>query len=79
MEYPIEHLLFSADASLLKPEPEIYAHADGVYGTSPGDVVFFDDRVENIDAARAHGWDAYVWVDPATALDIVAQGVLARG
>lgn len=70
----MEHLVFSADAGLLKPEPEIYAHADGVYGTSPGDVVFFDDRADNIEAARAHGWDAHVWVDPATALTVVNRG-----
>ncbi|MBN9103323.1 MULTISPECIES: HAD family phosphatase [unclassified Pseudonocardia] len=70
----VVHLVFSADAALLKPEPEIYAHADAVYGTSPGDVVFFDDRTENVEAARAHGWDAHVWVDPETALGVVARG-----
>ncbi len=70
----VDHLVFSADAALLKPEPEIYAHADGVFGTSPADVVFFDDRADNIEAARAHGWDAHVWVDPDTALSIVARG-----
>ena len=69
----VDHLVFSADAALLKPEPAIYAHADGVYGTSPGDVVFFDDRADNVDAARAHGWDAHVWVDPETALRVLAR------
>lgn len=70
----MKHVVFSADAGLLKPEPEIYAYADGVYGTAPGDVVFFDDRPENIDAARAHGWDAHVWVDPDAALAVLARG-----
>lgn len=69
----VEHLVFSADAGLLKPDPAIYAHADGVYGTSPGEVVFFDDRPDNVAAARAHGWDAHVWAGPDAALDVLAR------
>jgi putative hydrolase of the HAD superfamily len=64
----ISHLVFSADVALVKPDPQIYAHADSVYGTEPGDVVFFDDRVENVEAARAHGWDAHVWTGADAAL-----------
>jgi putative hydrolase of the HAD superfamily len=64
----IPHLVFSAEVALVKPDPGIYAHADSVYGTEPGDVVFFDDRVENVEAARAHGWDAHVWTGPGAAL-----------
>jgi putative hydrolase of the HAD superfamily len=64
----IAHLVFSAEVALVKPDPQIYARADAVYGTEPGDVVFFDDRVENVEAARAHGWDAHVWAGPEAAL-----------
>jgi putative hydrolase of the HAD superfamily len=69
----IAHLVFSADVALAKPDPAIYAHADSIYGTDPGDVVFFDDRVQNVEAARAHGWDAYVWAGVAAAVDAVAR------
>jgi putative hydrolase of the HAD superfamily len=65
------HLVFSADVGLMKPDPAIFAHADAVYGTQPHQVVFFDDRVDNVAGARAHGWDAHVWVDPATALEML--------
>jgi putative hydrolase of the HAD superfamily len=64
----IAHLVFSAEVALVKPDPQIYARADAVYGTEPGDVVFFDDRVENVEAARAHGCDAHVWASPEAAL-----------
>ncbi len=67
----VAHLVFSADVGLAKPDPAIYAHADSVYGTEPGQVLFFDDRADNVAAARAHGWDAHVWVDPATALGVL--------
>lgn len=65
----IAHLVFSAEVALVKPDPEIYAHADSVYGTEPGDVVFFDDKPENVEAARTHGWDAHVWAGADAALD----------
>jgi putative hydrolase of the HAD superfamily len=64
----IAHLVFSAEVALVKPDPQIYAHADSVYGTEPGDVVFFDDKPENVEAARAHGWDAHVWAGAGPAL-----------
>jgi putative hydrolase of the HAD superfamily len=69
----VAHLVFSADVALVKPDPQIYAHADSVYGTEPGDVVFFDDRPENVEAARAHGWDAHVWAGAAAALDVLGR------
>jgi putative hydrolase of the HAD superfamily len=69
----IAHLVFSAEVALVKPDPEIYAHADSVYGTEPGDVVFFDDKPENVDAARAHGWDAHVWAGAHSALDVLGR------
>jgi putative hydrolase of the HAD superfamily len=69
----ITHLVFSAEIALVKPDPQIYAHADAAYGTKPGDVVFFDDRVENVQAARAHGWDAHVWAGAEAAIEVVAR------
>ena len=69
----IAHLVFSAEVALAKPDPEIYAHADSVYGTEPGDVVFFDDKPENVEAARAHGWDAHVWAGTDAALDVLGR------
>ena len=68
----VEVLVFSAEVRLVKPDPRIYARADTAYGTAPGDVVFFDDREDNVAAARAHGWDAHVWVPGTTAADVLA-------
>jgi putative hydrolase of the HAD superfamily len=67
----VDVLVFSADLGLAKPDPRIYARADAAYGTDPHEVVFFDDRAENVAAARRHGWEAHLWVDPATALEAI--------
>lgn len=63
-----QRLLFSADVGLMKPDPAVFARADVELGTRPGAAVFFDDKAENVAAARTHGWAAHVWEGPAAAL-----------
>ena len=48
--------VFSARVQLLKPEPEIYAHAAAAFGRRPADLLFLDDHWPNIVAAREAGW-----------------------
>src|SRR5688572_13177648 len=43
---------------LAKPERAIYDAALATFGCSPSEVLFFDDLVENIAAARDAGWKA---------------------
>ncbi|MCW5776376.1 MAG: HAD-IA family hydrolase [Phycisphaeraceae bacterium] len=43
---------------LAKPDPTIYHAFVARTGTTPGDVLFFDDLDENVAAARACGWRA---------------------
>ena len=74
----LDVLVFSADLGLAKPDPRIYASADTAYKTAPADVVFFDDRADNVTAARAHGWDAHLWVAGTTAADVLAAHNKAR-
>ena len=59
--------VFSARVQLLKPEPEIYEHAAKVFGRAPADLLFLDDHLPNIVAAREAGWMAIHFVDAAQA------------
>lgn len=59
--------IFSARVQLLKPEPEIYVHAAEVFGRAPADLLFLDDHLPNIVAAREAGWQAIHFVDAAQA------------
>ncbi len=68
----MERLLFSAEIGVMKPDPAVYVSADAAFGTVPGDVVFFDDRADNVAAARDHGWDAHLWCNPETALQVLS-------
>lgn len=50
-----EHCWFSCDLRLIKPEPEIYARVLAALGNRPADVIFVDDRADNVAAAAAAG------------------------
>jgi putative hydrolase of the HAD superfamily len=52
------HHTFSHRLKMAKPEPAIYAHAAEGLQTAPADVLFIDDREENIAAAHAAGMQA---------------------
>ena len=49
------HCTWSHRLTLAKPEPEIYRHAAEGLETAPGNILFIDDKQENIDGARAAG------------------------
>jgi putative hydrolase of the HAD superfamily len=49
------HCVFSCYLRTVKPEPEIYQAVLARLGASPGEVIFLDDRAENVDSAAALG------------------------
>ena len=67
--------VFSSRVQLLKPEPAIFEHAAKVFGRAPEDLLFLDDHLPNIVAARAAGWEAVHFTDAAQAeAEVVAKG-----
>jgi len=51
------------NTGLRKPDDAIYAHVERATGVPGGQIVFFDDVEENVEAARRRGWRA-CHVDP---------------
>lgn len=47
-----------------KPDEAIYAHVERATNVAGDAILFFDDVVENVEAARRRGWVAE-WIDPA--------------
>lgn len=62
IEANTDAMYLSQNLGMRKPEPEIFQHVLEKEGFSAGEAVFFDDVVENIEAARAAGIEA-VWVE----------------
>lgn len=51
-------VIVSAHEGVIKPDPRIYQITADRLPHAPDEVIFFDDRQDNVDAARAFGFDA---------------------
>ena len=56
-----------------KPDPEIYAAVEQQAGLQGGDLVFIDDRRDNVAAAAQRGWRAIHHTDAAGTLRQLAD------
>ncbi|MCE9524919.1 MAG: HAD family phosphatase [Planctomycetales bacterium] len=64
---------------VMKPSAAIYTKATEIAAISPAEILFFDDRPENISAATAAGWDAVLFTTPATAArDLASRGIVTN-
>jgi putative hydrolase of the HAD superfamily len=61
-----------------KPEPAIYEATQQRLGVAPDEIVYLDDFVQNIDAARAHGWQTIHVTDPYAAVDLIDAFLVLR-
>ena len=59
--------VFSSRVQLLKPDRAIFDHAAKAFGRAPSDLLFLDDHLPNIVAAREAGWTAIHFTDAAQA------------
>jgi HAD superfamily hydrolase (TIGR01509 family) len=55
--------VFSGRVSLSKPDPAIFALAAQRFGSAPAELLFLDDQLPNVLAARAGGWSAIHFTD----------------
>ena len=57
------HRTWSHALKIAKPEAEIYRHAAEGLKTEPAAILFVDDKIENIEAARSAGMQALQYTD----------------
>ena len=72
-----EHLIISSEVGHKKPDPEIYQIALQTIGCQPGEAVFIDDFIENIEAARQlgiHGIHFITAEQTLSEIDILLKG-----
>ncbi|MEL6960319.1 MAG: HAD family phosphatase [Pseudomonadota bacterium] len=82
-EYPFleefDQTYVSAHLELIKPDPAIYAHLEAQSGFAPAELLFADDRQENIETAAARGWNVHHFDRPQTLADrLVSEGLLTE-
>lgn len=59
--------VFSGRVQQAKPDAAIFALAAERFGAAPQELVFLDDHLPNVEAARAAGWRALHFTDAARA------------
>lgn len=68
-----DHIFISAEMGLAKPDPRIYQAVVGELEKDPAEMVFVDDFIENVAAARAQGWNAIHFRSREAALAELAE------
>lgn len=74
-----EHLVFSCALKSAKPDPECFRATLALLDAEPGDVVFLDDRPDNVAAAAALGIRSFPFTDAPTARADLARCGIAPG
>ena len=82
-EYPFleefDRRYVSGHMGVIKPEARIYEMVEQDCGIAPSGLLFTDDRVDNIKAADARGWQTHLFTDPKGWADrLVSEGLLSE-
>lgn len=68
-----QHLWFSGETGRAKPDPEAWEPLPAALNARPSQLLFFDDRQENVDSARTAGLRAELWTGTAPARRVLAE------
>lgn len=66
-----DEIFCSGDLNVAKPEPLFYSRVEARLGVDPESILFFDDSAANVDAARACGWQAFLYTDVPSTLQTI--------
>jgi FMN phosphatase YigB (HAD superfamily) len=69
--------VFSYEVGGMKPQPKIYEAMEAMTGRRGADLIYLDDRAENVEAGAARGWRAILHESPEkTRQALAALGVI---
>ncbi len=70
----------SGHMKVIKPDADIYAQLEADCGIEPKRLLFTDDRLDNIEAAAARGWQTHLFEGShGWAARLVAENLLSKG
>ena len=71
--------IYSCEVGAMKPDAKIYAAMEKLCGRSGADIIYLDDRSENVQAGLARGWQAFLHETPEkTRAVVVKLGLLDK-
>ena len=83
LHYPFlryfDHDFISGHLGMIKPSPAIYETVETRSGVAPERLIFTDDRLDNIEAAKQRGWQTHHFDGPqGWAERLVDDGLLSK-
>ncbi len=60
-QHQFDAMHYAADLGCSKPDPAFYREIERRTGYAPPDLALVDDRLDNVEAARACGWRGLLW------------------
>jgi epoxide hydrolase-like predicted phosphatase len=74
-----DDIVYSDEVGLLKPDPAIYRLTQDRLGVQPEEIVFLDDRPDNVEAAARVGWHAILHTGTAQGIAAVEEVIATEG
>ena len=71
LEWPVR--ILSCEVGSMKPELRIYEVAEQRSGVAARNLLFLDDKTENVEAARRRGWNAEVCLGGDQAISVLTK------
>ena len=71
--------VYSYEVGAMKPDARIYEALEKMCGRQGGDIIYLDDREENINGAEQRGWQAYLHETPEKTRAMFEQIGLIEG
>lgn len=65
-----DFVYFSAEINMVKPDKNIYEYVVARTGFSPSNILFFDDKTENLESAAKLGYKTYL-VKPGSSAELL--------
>jgi len=66
-----DYYILSYEVRSRKPAHEIYKKLEEIVGCHGQDILYFDDRPENVETGKLYGWQAFVHETPEKTIEIV--------
>ena len=67
------HVFDSSEIGQRKPETGFWRHMEEVLGLQPHEILFVDDRMNNVTGARDHGWNAVQFLDSPSLIKAISE------
>lgn len=73
LDQPIDEIVLSCRVESMKPDEKIYRVAQAQAGCQPSEILFVDDKEENVVAAQNLGWNAEVCLGGTSAIEVLSR------